>query len=263
MKNFFKLCTVLAFLLSAKDSMAQDQRMRFNAHSHNDYSQPDPFFHAYKRGFESIEADVFILNKTLFVAHDEKDIKQGRTLKQLYLDPINEVLSRDTARTVTLLIDLKGDYHAIMPELINELKPLQKFIKGLAPSGRLTILISGNRPLPAEFKNYPEYINFDEDLMHTYTTSELKRIGQISLQYSNYSAWKGINRIPKQEALALQTVINAVHALNKPIRFWDAPDNAEGWSELLQLHADVIGTDKIDELSSFLAEDNRLSSFKP
>lgn len=260
MTNLKRSIIILAFLTSMSACNVQSQTLLNNAHSHNDYSQPDPFFHAYKRGFKSIEADVFILDNVLVVAHDEDKIQKNRTLTQLYLKPLQEALTRDSDRQVTLLIDLKGDYHTILPELIKELKPLSKFLKGDAATRKLNILVSGNRPLPEEFEQYPEYINFDEDLAHTYTASELKKIGQISLRYSNYSAWEGLGPIPEHEALAIQTIINAVHALNKPIRFWDAPDNPAGWTELLKLRVDVIGTDKIDALASFLKIDAKITS---
>lgn len=263
MNYLLRLAVIIAFISSTKICSAQVPHVLTSAHSHNDYNQTDPFNLAYNRGFESIEADIFLSNNVLFVAHDKDKIAQSRTLSNLYLRPLEKVLSRDTCRKVTLLIDVKEDYHAILPELLIELKPLLKFVEGSEVAKRLTILISGNRPPPEEFENYPKYIEFDEDLLHTYTASQLKRIGQVSLQYTNYSAWKGIGPIPEHEATALQTLINAVHALGKPIRFWDAPDNAAGWTELIKLHADVIGTDNIDALSSFLKSDAHLSSTKP
>jgi alkaline phosphatase len=56
-----------------------------NAHSHNDYENPTPFFVAFDNGFGSIEADIFAIGDSLFVAHNKQNIKPGRTLKNLYL----------------------------------------------------------------------------------------------------------------------------------------------------------------------------------
>jgi hypothetical protein len=136
-------------------------------------------------------------------------------------------------------------------QLILELKPLRKFCKGHNPNGKLLILISGNRPPPSQFKEYPDFIYFDEDLLHIYNTDELKKVGQVSLQYSRYAKWKGKGAIPVSDDQRLKHVIDSVHALGKQIRFWDAPDTKAGWTQLIKLHADIIGTDHIDELSAF------------
>lgn len=251
-KGCSRLMILLVLLAWTSYCPAQDKAVLSRAHSHNDYSQPTPFYHAYSRGFGAIEADVFLINGQLWVAHDEDKALQGKTLTAQYLQPLKIALSRDTGRKVTLLVDIKGDYRTTLPELLRELKPLQPFLKNEGSAGRLRILISGNRPPPEAYRNYPQYISFDEDLMHTYDPESLLRIGQISLRFSNYSDWKGVGPLPEQDSLALQTVIHAAHTLNKPIRFWDAPDNVAGWTELIRLGADVIGTDHIDDLASFL-----------
>ncbi|MCF2489047.1 hypothetical protein [Dyadobacter sp. CY347] len=49
-------------------------------HSHNDYLQPAPFALAYQQGFGSVEADVFLINDSLFVAHEKTQIDPSRTL---------------------------------------------------------------------------------------------------------------------------------------------------------------------------------------
>ena len=254
MNSFPRLLFFLALLTGTNFSSAQQKKADGRAHSHNDYDQPVPFSHAYNRGFGAIEADVFLLNNQLFVAHDQDKIRKDKSLVAQYLQPLKARLTRDVDRQISLLIDIKGDYRNILPELIRELEPLQQFMTNTASAGRLRILISGNRPPPQEFKNYPEYIAFDEDLLHTYTAEELKRVSQISLRFSNYSTWTGAGMLPERDSVALQTVIHAAHSLNKPIRFWDAPDNANGWTELLNLGVDIIGTDRIDALASFLEE---------
>jgi hypothetical protein len=58
------------------------------AHSHNDYERAHPFTDAYEQQFGSVEADIFLVNDTLFVAHNLKDIRHGRTFTALYLLPI-------------------------------------------------------------------------------------------------------------------------------------------------------------------------------
>jgi len=40
--------------------------------------------------------------------------------------------------------------------------------------------------------------------------------------------------------------------LKKPVRFWATPDTPAAWNFLMEAGVDVINTDKINELSSFL-----------
>lgn len=254
MKLFIKPFVLLAIIIISLQASAQSGYTVQNAHSHNDYMQAAPFSHAYNAGFGAIEADIFLSNGHLLVAHELKKINPRITLKGQYLDPIKDALKKDTSRRLTLLIDIKEDYWYEMPVLLEELKPLRKYCKTDKKDGRLLILISGNRPPPTEFTNYPDYIFFDEDLKHTYTPEQLKKIGQVSLQYSLYSKWKGVGVIPAKDEQRIKHVIDSVHTLGKPIRFWDAPDNKTGWSSLMKLNADVIGTDLIDELSAYLKQ---------
>lgn len=252
--NFFLRLGMLLLVLSAFTDGKAQQKVLANAHSHNDYMQSDPFFHAFNAGFGSIEADIFIVDGKLLVAHDAKKLQAEKSLKKMYLDPIKDALAKDTSRRLTLLIDLKQDYNLLMPELINELKPLRKYCKGYKANGRLLILISGNRPLPIAYHNYPSYVYFDEVLGRIYTGKQLDRVGQISLQFSKYSKWKGVGTLTQHDELRIKGAIDSAHALGKPIRFWDAPDNEAGWKKLLQMHVDMLGTDHIDALAAFLKQ---------
>src|SRR5204862_3959746 len=60
------------------------------AHAHNDYEHSRPLLDALDRGFCSIEADVWLVDGRLLVAHDRNAVKAERTLQTLYLDPLRE-----------------------------------------------------------------------------------------------------------------------------------------------------------------------------
>ena len=75
-----------------------------NAHSHNDYEKPSPFWEAYEQHFGSIEADIFLKDGKLIVAHDEQQVLANRSLDSLYLQPIYKSLQKITViYTATLL----------------------------------------------------------------------------------------------------------------------------------------------------------------
>ena len=54
-----------------------------NAHSHNDYEKASPFREAWSNQFGSIEADIFLDNGELVVAHDREQVKKRFTLEIL------------------------------------------------------------------------------------------------------------------------------------------------------------------------------------
>src|SRR5687768_12660763 len=61
------------------------------AHAHNDYEHTRPLFDALSHGFTSVEADIYLVDGKLLVAHDREDLKAERTLAALYLDPLREL----------------------------------------------------------------------------------------------------------------------------------------------------------------------------
>ena len=58
------------------------------AHAHNDYLHERPLLDALSHGFCSVEADIFLANDELQIGHFRFQLKQGRTLQKLYLDPL-------------------------------------------------------------------------------------------------------------------------------------------------------------------------------
>lgn len=249
MKLFFSFLLLITICSIANKAFAQPKTYSvYNAHSHNDYANDTPFYKAFQKGFGSIEADIYPIDGELFVAHNKKDISKENTLTKMYLQPLLKELNKSPNRKVQLLIDIKENYAVALPLLIKQLQPLKKFYT----NGRVLILISGNRPLPAEYANYPDYISFDDDLIHPHTPEEWKRVGLVSLQFTVFTKWKGDSTIAREEEDRLRRVINAVHNAGKPIRFWDAPDTVASWQEQMKLGVDFIGTDKIEALGNFL-----------
>ena len=66
-----------------------------NTHSHNDYEQSVPFWTAYNADFGSIEADIFLENGELFIAHDTTGLKAHRTLEEYYIRPCVSLVEKN------------------------------------------------------------------------------------------------------------------------------------------------------------------------
>jgi hypothetical protein len=60
------------------------------AHSHNDGERDVPLFGALELGIASVEADVWLVDDELLVAHDPEGLAPELTLRSLYLDPLRE-----------------------------------------------------------------------------------------------------------------------------------------------------------------------------
>src|SRR5215210_7907450 len=51
------------------------------AHAHNDYEHARPLLDALDRGFGSVEADIFLVDGALLVAHARDSVRADRTLE--------------------------------------------------------------------------------------------------------------------------------------------------------------------------------------
>jgi alkaline phosphatase len=252
MKTRLQLLLLAAVLLPVSAVFAQARY----THSHNDYANNTPFYRAFYNGFNSIEADIFLVDGKLLVSHSDKYLAPERTLKGMYLDPILYALRMDTTRRLNLLIDDKEDYKKLLPRLIKELKPLQMYLMSKEnPRGRLKVLISGNRPVPASYKQYPTFLWFDDDLVYPHTRAEWDRVGQVSLNFEKWSKWKGVGAIAEADRKKLQKTVDSVHTnTGKLVRFWGGPDLPDAWDVQINIGADIIGTDKIEQLGAYLSK---------
>ncbi|QDS68898.1 hypothetical protein FKW77_007898 [Venturia effusa] len=114
-------------------------------HSHNDYWRDVPFYSALSAGAVSVEADVWLINGTLYVGHEISALTPARTFASLYIDPIldtikrqnpttqfvsssqtkNGVFDTNSAQTLYLWIDVKTDGPTTWPAVLSDLAPLK------------------------------------------------------------------------------------------------------------------------------------------
>ena len=225
-----------------------------NIHSHNDYENLLPFYGAYSNESGVIEADVFLVNNDLFVAHTSKEITPHNTLKSLYLDPLSLKLKNQSGKvypgnkSLILMIDVKSDADATLKAIVQQLKTFPEIIS----NKRLKIIISGNRPLPSDWTTYPEFIYFDGRLNENYSPEELSRIEMISEDLKNITIWNGKGVLTQADLQKMQSAIKKVHDLHKKIRFWSTQDNVNTWMTLMNLKVDFIGADNVAALAQFI-----------
>jgi alkaline phosphatase len=253
-----KILITLFVLISVLPSL-ESQYSTLNAHSHNDYENEIPFRLAYNNHFGSIEADIWVVEGDLHVAHFNKEILPGRILDSLYIKPIVRIFRqnlgkawKDNASTFQLMIDLKTTVKQTLPLLIAKLEQYPDVFNPRKNKNAIRIVITGNRPEPSEFKDYPRFIFFDGNLGIKYDKKQLKRIALYSENFKTFSTWNGSGDIIEEERIRLQNAIDSAHYLKKKIRFWNSPDNPDAWKTFMEMGIDFINTDHIVELADYL-----------
>lgn len=233
-----KVYKVFLFFLLANTIVAQNISY---VHSHNDYSQAVPFWNAFSAGATSIEVDVFLKNNTLYATHSEADIIEERTIENMYLEPLQKVVSLGLGNThnIQLLIDVKSEAHKTLEELIEVVNKYPELIK----NNKISFIISGNRPKPDEYKNYPDFIKFDYQSLDNISLDAWEKVALISLDFGNFSQWNGKGRLIKTDKEKITEVIKIAHSFNKPFRFWGTPDSKSAWKCFTDLGIDFINTD--------------------
>jgi glycerophosphoryl diester phosphodiesterase len=253
---------VFAVLFTGAVVQAADPRPLFRAHAHNDYEHARPLWDALDRGFCNIEADIYLVDGQLLVAHDRKDVKPERTLAGLYLEPLQRRVRQNGGRVfrggpgIVLLVDVKSEasptYAALHRELTRFAEMLTSFQAGGSKTGAVTVIVSGNRA-PKDLLAQPvRYAAIDgrKDDLELNTSASL--VPLVSENWKKIFTWDWQGEMPARERVALQQWVQRAHAQGRKVRFWNTPDRAEAWRILLEAGVDIIGTDDLDGLQRFL-----------
>jgi glycerophosphoryl diester phosphodiesterase len=232
------------------------------AHAHNDYEHARPLLDALAHGFCSVEADVYLIEGQLLVAHDRKDVKPGRTLTSLYLEPLRQRVRQNDGRvyphgpTIILLVDVKSEagatYAALHAELEKFAAMLTAFRENETTPGAVTVIVSGNRA-PAELRmqtvRYAALDGRKEDLN---LNPPATLVPLVSENWNKVFSWNWQGEMPEADRKALEQWVRRAQAQNRKVRFWNTPDREDAWKILLDAGVDLLGTDDLEGLQRFL-----------
>jgi len=232
-----------------------------HAHAHNDYEHQRPLFEALELGFCSVEADVWLVDGQLLVAHDRNRAKPERTLQALYLDPLREQIARNGGRvyrdgpTCVLMIDVKSGaaetYAALRTVLVRYADLLTTFTPTNTTEHALTVILSGNRAVALVAAEPLRYLALDGRLTDLESNPPVSLFPLISDNWKPHFDWRGRGPFPRDQAERLRRLVNQVHQQGRRLRFWAAPDSPAGWRELEHAGVDVIGADDLAGLAAF------------
>ena len=234
-----KYCGLLLFIFLSSIAIGQPL-----IHSHNDYEQAVPLTNALRHQVFSIEADVFLYNNKLVVAHSKNELPAAPTLDSLYLQPIvalfakhNGRISSDSNYASILMIDIKENGEAVLAKLLSMLQLHRSVFDRTVNKLAVQIVISGDRGPIATWSSYAPMLFFDGRPYEMYDSATLDRVAFISDGYANY----------KNNTAGIEQAAAAIHSKHKLFRLWGYPDTPDMWQQVLQWGVDILNTDKVKE----------------
>jgi alkaline phosphatase len=152
-----------------------------------------------------------------------------------------------------LLVDFKTEAYTTMDALVLAAKPFEDFLYSKSNPKGLKLIISGSRPKPEDYRNYPDWAFFDYQSQQLTADLPWDKIGMVSLSFSRFSVWNGKGRMVQAELEKLKAFIDLVHSFDRPVRFWASPDSKSAWKAFQDLGVDYINTDQPFEAKKYLS----------
>lgn len=248
------------------------------AHAHNDYRHKRPLLDALAEGFSSVEADIHLKDGKLLVGHDAVELRPDRTLQALYLDPLRARAKQnggkifaDALAPLTLLVDIKTDGPATYRVLRDVLADYDDLLAGpVRERGRdapqngnpdnnsrepaVVVVVSGNRPRQAIEQDHDRRVGIDGRIGDLDADASADLLPLVSDNWRNHFRWQGKGPMPEAERARLRSFVAKAHAKGRRIRFWATPEREAFWKELSDAGVDLIGTDDLTRLATFLRQ---------
>ena len=258
----FGLALVAMFLFSGGALSGQELPICPQAHAHNDYLHERPLLDALDCGFGSVEADIYLVDGKLLVAHTLSELSPDRTLRSLYLEPLRARIKKNAGKVhtggdvFTLLIDIKSEskatYRAVHSLLSEYRDILSSVDAGTQHAGAVTAIVSGNRATELISSEPIRYVGIDGRLADLESELQDHLLPLISDNWTLHFKWRGVGEFPAAERDKLRSIVERAHAKNRRVRFWATPDNTNMWAALKEAGVDLINTDDLKGLSNFL-----------
>lgn len=256
------LCCCLPLWLTAQQAALP------HAHAHNDYAHERPLLDALSQGFNEVEADVFLIDGELYVAHVRPLWKNpARTLRQLYLEPLKARVAANqgrvfpgTADCFYLMIDFKTNGDSTYRVLKQQLEAYQNMLGQVRdtlvePDKPIRVYISGNRPSLALLRaDAPQLAALDGRPGDLGKGIPAAQMPVVSTPYKNVLRWKGRGKADAIDLQNLQQLVRNAHAEGKKVRLWGIPDRPKVWRFLLKNGVDLINTDRLADFAAFMGK---------
>jgi len=256
-------CLLLVGLLHlAQGHCCAEDRVYAEGHAHNDYWQIRPLQDALRHGFTSVEADVFLEDGQLLVGHARFELRPGRTLQSLYLEPLRKTIAEQGGsvygddKPFMLLVDVKSDavrtYEALREVLAEYADILTTIEDGEVTPGAVDVVISGGRDYDQVAADKLRHAGVDGRIADLGKSHPTHLMPLVSDHWPSHFTWRGLGEMPEDEREKLRDIVARTRAEGKRLRFWATPENPTVWQELYDAQVDLIGTDTLEALAEFL-----------
>lgn len=264
MKTIKILCFFLIYgIITSCDFQSEDKVLVIPAHAHNDYEHKQPLLGALNYKFKSIEVDVFSVGDSLFLAHDFSQIKQGITLRKLYLDPLKEIISKNNGSVygegteLILLVDIKDDSlktYKLLHKILESYNGMfTSYNKNIKKTGSIGVIVSGNRPFEYMKNQVVRYAGYDGRISDLDLGIASSLMPLVSDNWQRHFKWNGVGEMPSSEKDKLELIVQKAHKDGYILRFWATPDKPGTerdavWNKLKKSGVDLIGSDDLKGL---------------
>ena len=254
----------LLFLCAFSVAHAEPPAVVPRGHAHNDY------VHALDQGFASVEADIFLVDGALLVAHNIKDVAPERTLERLYLEPLRDRVAAQGGKVqpgldrFILLVDFKSDgeatYQALKPVLEKYQDMLAGIVDGKPKPGPVMVVLSGSYPWETAAAEGTRLVALDGRPQHLGNDYPRDLVPLISDSWQNHFTWNGSGTMPEDQRVMLRDLVARVHAEGRMLRFWGTPNKTELWAEEIAAGVDLINADNLVQLHEFLEQTTKATT---
>jgi len=259
------LVTGLSFAKEKNIRQQADDRIYYNAFSHNDYWRTRPLLDALSYRFNCVEADLWLIDGELFVAHDSADIQPEATFENLYLKPLAAYISKhngkvypESDRPFYLMVDCKTNGESMYPVLKKQMEPYKELFcsieNGVYKEGAVLFFLSGDRPRKSMTEETTRFIFMDGRIEDLGKDIPNTLIPVVSDNYSKFFKWRGEGEMPTGELQRMREMINQAHKENKLFRWWGAPDTEQFKRFFIEEGVDLIGADDLKVLHNVLQQ---------
>jgi hypothetical protein len=258
------MLVIMVWAFGEETTPAHGSAILERAHSHNDYERTRPLLDALDLGFCSVEADIYLVDGALLVAHDRDKVSPERTLDALYLKPLWERFEANNGHIhaepapFTLLIDIKNNgaetFRALDRQLAAYAPMLSEFTSNSTKPGAVTVIISGDRAKDVILASNPRRAGIDGRLADLDGPLNPHEMPLISDNWFAHFKWLGTGEMPPDEAVKLAATIEKAHKSGIRIRFWAIPQTAAVWRRLYDAGVDLLNADNLADLRAVLAE---------
>lgn len=233
--------------------------------SHNDETRKMPLFDALNAGCQFVEVDIYSENGNLYAAHDKGDRKNGRSLTELYLDPLryiikkNKKVFKNSDSPLYLMFDVKGSGK----DKEEALTLLENIIHTLADDNELKLqtrdgkddahieaIISGINVKDFESYKFADYASLD--VKFNEIDKDPKSVGLKTT--SKKFQYRFDTRTLTSSKIKIVNDVKKAENKNRLLRYWDGPESQANIKLLLDSGIKIINTDKVNETADFVRQ---------